>query len=176
MMSAGHLRAPVIAGAIVIVMWGAATAVGIRINTSYSLPLGLYIVTADQSAQLVEFCPAEPFASQSSARGYRTGGFACPDGRAPLLKPIVATGGDIVAMSAEGITVNGTHLPRTQPLTADAAGRPLQAWPTGVYRVDAGFVWVASTYNRGSYDSRYMGPIRIQQIRCRLRPIWVITG
>jgi conjugative transfer signal peptidase TraF len=174
MMRAGHLSAPLLAAGTVILMWGIATAVGIRINTSFSLPLGLYIVTADKSAQLIEFCPAEPFASQSSARGYRTRGFACPDGAVPFLKPIVAAAGDIVAMSAEGIAVNGNRLPRTRPLTSDSAGRPLQSWPTGVYQVDEGFVWVASTHNRGSYDSRYMGPIDARFIRRRLKSLWVL--
>lgn len=175
MMRAGHPRAVLLAAGTVIAMWGIATTVGIRINTSYSLPLGLYIVTADKSAHLIEFCPTEPSASQSSVRRYRTRGFGCSDGGVPLLKPIVASEGDVVAVSADGIAVNGTHLPRTQPLTADAAGRPLQAWPSGTYQVENGFVWVASTYNSGSYDSRYMGPIRVQQIRSRLRPLWVRT-
>ena len=58
--------------------------------------------------------------------------------------------------------VNGILLPRTQPLPQDHAGRPLQAWPPGDYSVDAGHLWVASTYNRYSYDSRYFVPIRRQ--------------
>lgn len=32
---------------------------GLRFNTSPSLPVGLYIVIADSNANLVEFCPAE---------------------------------------------------------------------------------------------------------------------
>ena len=42
---------------------------GARINTSYSLPLGVYIRTHDRDARLIEFCPVEPFASESSERG-----------------------------------------------------------------------------------------------------------
>ena len=56
----------------------------------------------------------------------------------------------------------------------DAAGRSLHPWPFGVYVVEEGAVWLASTYNRGSYDSRYIGPIRISQIRARLRPLWLL--
>ena len=61
--------------------------------------------------------------------------------------------------------------PKTAPLFRDAAGRSLHPWPFGTYVVEEGEVWVASTYNRGSYDSRYMGPIRISQIRARLRSL-----
>ena len=57
--------------------------------------MGLYITTADAGANLVEFCPAEPFATLSIVRGYRDPG-ACRDGAAPLLKPIVAKSGDVV--------------------------------------------------------------------------------
>src|ERR1041385_5815331 len=63
---------------------------GLRINTSYSLPLGFYVRTTDLNARLIEFCPVEPFATESSQRGYRTHGIACPDGAVPLLKPVVA--------------------------------------------------------------------------------------
>ena len=85
---------------------------------------------------LVEFCPAEPFASLSIARGYRDPG-ACRDGAAPLLKPVVASAGDAVELSARGISVNGVLLPNTAPLSKDTKGpasrsvalRALLSWP-----------------------------------------------
>ena len=63
----------------------------------------LYFVTTDGSANLVEFCPAEPFAALSLIRGYRDPG-TCRDGGAPLLKPVVAKAGDMVELSARGIS------------------------------------------------------------------------
>ena len=147
---------------------------GLRINTSYSLQMGIYMRTPDLDARLIEFCPAEPFATESSERGYRTHGTACPDGSVPLLKPVVAVAGDCVVLSAEGLRINGRLLPKTAPLLRDAVGRTLHPWPFGVYHVERDAVWVASTYNRGSYDSRYMGPIKVSQIRARLRPIWLL--
>ncbi len=144
---------------------------GVRINTSYSLPMGIYLRTADPTAPYIEFCPEGRFAAESSERGYRTRGL-CPDGAVPLLKPVVATEGDRVDVSNEGIAVNGRLLPQTAPVAHDRLGRTLQSWPVGAYLVGAGQVWVASTYNRGSYDSRYMGPIPVRLIRARLRPLW----
>jgi conjugative transfer signal peptidase TraF len=151
-----------------------ANALGLRVNTSYSLPMGLYIQTRDPLAPLIEFCPTGPFAKQSSERGYRTAGLACGDWAVPLLKPIVAREGDLVETTPKGIKVNGALLPQTAPLPCDSHSRPLRPWPFRVYRVEAGTVWVASSYNRGSYDSRYMGPIAISQIRGRLRALWVL--
>lgn len=177
-MSGRHKAVAILLGAVTLsaISFGAAGIFGIRINTSYSLPLGLYVATTDATANLIEFCPAQPFASESASRSYRTRGFACPDGAVPLLKPIVASAGDLVIVTVEGISVNGMLLPKTYALSQDALGRPLQAWPQGLYRVEPGTVWVASTYNAGSYDSRYMGPIQIRQIRTRLRPLWLLRG
>lgn len=142
---------------------------GVRINTTPSLPIGLYIETTAQS-NLIEFCPSEPYASLAARRGYRTQG-SCPDGASPLLKPMVAKAGDVVELSSAGITVNNRFLPNTAPLIKDAAGRPLQHFPYGRYPVTAGLVWVASTYNRRSFDSRYFGPVPVSAIRARLRPL-----
>ena len=142
---------------------------GLRFNTSPSLPLGLYVITTDGTANLAEFCPAEPFATFAIARGYRDPG-ACPDGAAPLLKPIVASAGDTVDLSAAGISVNGALLRNTAPLAKDSAGRPLSPWPFGRYLVARDTVWVASTYQPRSFDSRYFGPLSTGVIRHRLKP------
>jgi conjugative transfer signal peptidase TraF len=147
---------------------------GVRVNTSSSLPLGLYVRTNQSTAGLIEFCPSEPYASLSRHRGYRVRGFTCPDRAVPLLKPVVARAGDVVKVSPAGIPVNGRLLPNSAPLPRDAAHRPLQAWPSGTYRVRPGTVWVASTYSRGSYDSRYIGPVEERSIRGRLRPLWLL--
>lgn len=152
----------------------AAGALGVRINTSYSLPMGLYIATSAEDAPFVEFCPEGRFAQESSKRGYRTPGIACPDGAVPLLKPIVARDGDRVETSPAGILVNGVLLPQTAPLARDSASRLLDHWPFGEYVVEPGTIWVASTYHPGSYDSRYIGPIPTSQIRRRLRALWTL--
>ena len=141
---------------------------GLRINASPSLPVGLYLVTADCSANLVEFCPAEPFATLALSRGYRDPG-VCKDRGAPLLKPVVAKAGDIVDLSTLGISVNGVFLPNTAPLSKDTKDRVLEAWPSGHYRVAPGTVWVSSSYQARSFDSRYFGPIDITAIRHRLK-------
>ena len=172
----GHLRILVPCTALMLGVAGSAAILGLRVNTSYSLPLGLYQETTDESAPLIEFCPAEPYASESSQRGYRSQGLICPDGAVPLLKSIVAHPGDVVALTKAGLSVNGDWVPNTAPLQYDRLGRPLQAWPVGLYSVEPGTVWVASTYNAGSYDSRYMGPINTRLIRRRLRPIWCFKG
>jgi conjugative transfer signal peptidase TraF len=144
-----------------------------RINTTNSLPKGIYLITSDENAPLVEFCPSGVFSGLSSVRGYRPPGL-CPDGHAPLLKRVIAHSGDIVVLSEEGFRVNGRLLLNTAPQHVDSAGRPLTAWPSGVYPVTPAMIWVASTYHPNSFDSRYFGPIALGLIRHRLRPLWVL--
>ena len=156
---------------LVLLAFFAAETFGLRLNLSPSLPLGIYIITAEPT-DIVEFCPPEPFGSFAKRRGYRSAG-ACPDGATPLMKPVAARGGDLVEFSARGIAVNGKLLPNTAPRHTDASGRSLQHWPFGIYIVAPQKVWLASTYNQGSYDSRYFGPVQIHSIRNHLRPLQI---
>jgi conjugative transfer signal peptidase TraF len=143
---------------------------GVRVNASSSLPIGLYIKTSARRANLVEFCPPEPFASFSKSRGYRPTG-SCPDDAEPLMKPVVAAEGDVVDVSASGVAVNGRLLPNSSPCSVDTKNRPLPHWPFGKYRVAVGTVWVVSSFNQRSFDSRYFGPIANVCVRSRLRPL-----
>jgi conjugative transfer signal peptidase TraF len=143
---------------------------GIRVNASSSLPIGLYRTTSDKSARLIEFCPMEPFASMSASRAYRRKG-NCLDGAEPLMKPIVAVAGDTVEVSPRGIAVNGRLIPNSATRTFDTKSRPLQHWPFDTYRVAPGTVWVISSFNARSFDSRYFGPIPVSCIRSYLRPL-----
>jgi len=143
---------------------------GVRLNYSPSLPAGLYMVTSDPSADLVEFCPAEPYASIAAERGYRSVG-SCPDGGAPLMKPIIARPGDKVEIGERGVAVNGKLLANSAALSFDTSGRPLAQWPFGRYTVNVGTAWVISSYSRRSFDSRYFGPIGTDRIHHHLRAL-----
>jgi conjugative transfer signal peptidase TraF len=143
---------------------------GVRINATSSLPIGLYKITSDTESSLVDFCPAEPFASMSADRGYRGNG-DCPDHAEPLMKPIVASTGDLVELSRKGVAVNGRLLPNSSPLTFDSKHRHLAPWPFGRYRVSAGTVWVISSFDRRSFDSRYFGPVLKSSITSHLTPL-----
>src|SRR5579883_2236557 len=124
---------------------------GLRLNLTSSVPIGLYRITEDPKAELVEFCPPEPFGSLSVVRGYRAASETCPDHGQPLLKPIVAREGDIVESGAAGISVNGKVLPNTVAQPRDSAGRPMESRSFGKFGVAPGTVWVVSSYNVRSF-------------------------
>jgi conjugative transfer signal peptidase TraF len=165
---AGLLASPFFLGLI------AGWILGIRFNLTPSLPRGLYIISDRSSANLVEFCPDGAAAAISLSRRYRNAG-VCPDGGAPLLKPAVAFPGDQLEVSVDGIRVNGQMLPNSAGRFKDHLQRPLHPWPYGTYRVAPGTVWVVSSFNIYSFDSRYYGPIPESSIRHRLRPLWTFA-
>jgi conjugative transfer signal peptidase TraF len=149
------------------------SAFGLRINRTASLPFGLYAASDATDAPMVSFCaPALPNGETLHARGYTSAGM-CHDGGAPLLKPIVARPGDTVNVSGVGIAVNGSLLPNTAALLLDGEDRVLQGYPAGTYTVTPGTVWVASSYNGGSFDSRYFGPVADSLIREKVAPLWI---
>ena len=148
---------------------------GIVWNASPSMPVGIWRVTAVRSiirGQVVTLCPSQATAALGLDRGYLDGG-ECTTGVAPLLKPIAAVPGDTVEVSDVGIAVNGTLLRHSAAMAADDLGRPMQAVPVGTYAVGRGEIWVVSSYDPRSFDSRYYGPVPVENIRGTARPLFI---
>lgn len=143
----------------------------VTINSTASLPRGLWITTGDagpaRAGDVVLICPP----TDPQTRRYVAPGF-CPGRLVPLLKPVVAVAGDRVTATANGITVNGRAIPNSAPVGKDEGGRPLKAYKFGTYIVRAGQIWLISSYDSLSYDSRYFGPLDTNQIDDKERPLW----
>jgi conjugative transfer signal peptidase TraF len=159
-------------------MFAVAQAAGLRVNATPSMPVGLWMVTATSLSpgrgEIVAVClPTGDQAREAFRRGY-VGAGSCPCGAEPLVKPVAAIGGDVVAVSAAGIAVNGASIANTAPLTRDEAGRTLRPVPAGLYRVPSGELWLVSGHDPRSFDSRYFGAVPIAGIRGIASPIWVL--
>jgi conjugative transfer signal peptidase TraF len=89
-----------------------------------------------------------------------------------LLKVVAAVAGDVVAVSVNGVVVNGHPLPRSRPLSLDGAGRRLSRWPEGRYRLGLGQLWLYAD-NARSWDSRYWGPAALVHVKARAVPLLV---
>ncbi|WP_281170370.1 conjugative transfer signal peptidase TraF [Pleomorphomonas koreensis] len=132
---------------------------GLRINLTPSEPLGLWqVVTPDRPAavgDLVFVCPPSGALSEFGlARGYFLRGL-CPSGAAPLIKTIVAIAGARIAVGAN-VRIDGVPLQHSRLSSKDGQGRALAPWAGGV--VPPGQLFLHSQF-RGSYDSRYFGPV-----------------
>jgi conjugative transfer signal peptidase TraF len=164
------------AGATIIAAGAWADSAGLRLNTTASLPRGLWQVVGRldtmRVGDVVAFCP--PLTGpilQARQRGY-VGGGTCPGDVEPMMKPVVAREGDRVAISAFGVIVNGRLVPNSAPMPTDGAGRALPVVKEVEAMVPTGVVWVVSSHNSRSYDSRYFGPIARESVTAVLRPLW----
>jgi conjugative transfer signal peptidase TraF len=147
---------------------------GIRINTTNSIPRGVYITTSDPVAvgSYVIVCPPDiQVFREAKARGYVGPGF-CPGGYGNLMKRVLAAKNDQVTVSPEGLTVNGSLLPYSKPSKADKAGRPLPAYQSNAYTLGNLEVLLMSDVSLTSFDGRYFGPLNISQVRSVIRPVF----
>lgn len=146
---------------------------GLRVNTTPSVPIGLYRLTDEAPAPgaYVLFCPpTAPVIALAKERGYLAAGW-CPGGCANMIKRILAAKDDDVEIGPDGVSVNGVFVSHSRPKTADPAGRPLPRI-TETRHLDESAVLVMGTDNENSFDSRYFGFLDRAQITGVLRPVW----
>jgi conjugative transfer signal peptidase TraF len=145
---------------------------GARINSSSSLPLGLYWKTNArlEKGALVIFCPPNtPVFREAKARGYIGAGF-CPGEYREMIKKVAATKGDRVSISEKGVSVNDVLLSNSKPYSEDRAGRAMPRYETDCTLTETQ-VLLMSDYDPRSFDARYFGPIDEAQIRSVIRPV-----
>lgn len=163
-----------IGSAIVATLITAGIAGGLRINLTPSYALGIWrIEPLDREpviGDLVFLCPPRTVAiALALDRGYMRRGL-CPGWITPLIKTVAALPGQRVAVGA-AVSINGRPLPHSAVRGLDAENRILRPWPGGV--VPAGHLFLHSDF-RGSYDSRYFGPVPADGVLGLARPIAVI--
>lgn len=151
----------------------ACAALGLRVNTSKSIPLGLYWISDApiETGRYVLFCPPQAAVFETARdRGYMSAGF-CPGGHGYLMKKVLASHPDLMSVTDEGVHVNQVLLPQSTPWAADSAGRPLPYYRVNNYRLGALDVLLMSDVSATSFDGRYYGPIPVGQIRASLAPV-----
>ncbi|MXZ05201.1 MAG: conjugative transfer signal peptidase TraF [Rhodothermaceae bacterium] len=130
------------------------------VNTSDSLPLGLYRVTKVfdlQRGYVLRTCLPAEIGRAAVQRGYVRRG-TCPNGSARVGKPIIALQGDTVVVSDGRIQVHGQGEHEAPIYAHDRRGRSL-ANAVGTHILQPGECFLLSTHSSFSYDSRYYGPI-----------------
>lgn len=163
----------VVVGVSVLVLGAVCYAAGARVNTTRSIPVGLYWATRapiDKGAYVM-FCPppVNMFAI-ARERGYIAGGF-CPGGYGYMMKRVSAAKGDTVAVTSAGVLVDGHLLPHSKPFAADPAGRPLPHHEAKQYTLGDSELLLMSDVSGLSFDGRYFGPINRSQVKTVIRPV-----
>ena len=142
-----------------IMLFAAGYGAGLRINWTPSYPLGLWrIVPLSRPIHVgdrVFIClPDTQAFREARTRGYLRRGL-CPGWFSPLIKTVVASSGQRVGIDRT-VTIDGHELPHSTLQPVDGLGRALTPAADGI--VPPGMVFLHSPY-RGSYDSRYFGPV-----------------
>jgi conjugative transfer signal peptidase TraF len=150
---------------------------GYRLNTSSSMPQGIYRLLQEPTVLMrgmtVTLCPpGTSIFKQAYDRHYFSSG-TCPSGFEPLLKTVAATEGDWVQVTLQGIEVNHRWLKNSAQLQTDTQGRRMDRVPVGKYRVQTGEIWLISSHHPQSFDSRYFGAVPLNLVQGIARPIWI---
>ena len=145
---------------------------GIRLNLSGSMPRGIYQITHGTPVRgaIVLVCLPPRLAMYAHQRRYVPNG-SCPDGSAPIGKPIIASGGDTVVVAEDGVRIGGRLVLYSKPLSRDGKGRLLLHVPIGTYVVRPNEIWLLSTHSERSFDSRYFGAVPLTGVVAIVRPI-----
>jgi conjugative transfer signal peptidase TraF len=147
---------------------------GVRVNTTPSIPLGFYFLTKKpiKKGDYVIFCPRETAVFDTAHdRGYIGAGF-CPGGHEQLMKRVDGVPGDTVRVGESGVFVNGQRIAASKPLHIDSAGRSMPIYRTTGILLTKNLYWPMGNNNPLSFDSRYFGPIHKQNIRGVIHPIY----
>ncbi|MEX3547658.1 MAG: conjugative transfer signal peptidase TraF [Burkholderia sp.] len=162
-----------IGGAAVLALGVACYAAGARINTTKSIPIGLYWTSSVpvEKGAYVLFCPPQVGVFESAkGRGYIGAGF-CPGGYGYMMKRVLAAKDDVVTIADEGVRVNGALLPLSAPIKADKAGRPLPRYQANSFTLGNSEVLLMSNVSATSFDGRYFGPVNRSQIQTVISPV-----
>lgn len=162
-----------IVGATILVLSAACFAAGARINTTKSIPVGLYWTSNArvEKGAYVLFCPPRNGVfDDAKARGYIGAGY-CPGGYGYMMKRILAVKDDTVTVNEDGVRVNGEPVARSVPLQIDAAGRSLPRLQVDRYTLGDAEVLLMSDVSGTSFDGRYFGPINRSQVETVIRPV-----
>ncbi len=134
-------------------------------NPSDSVPLGWYRIGPPGSLHVGNIVlarlPADA-AALAAQRGY------LPE-HIPVLKRIGAMSPQQVCIEKhivriDGVAVAGLH-------RVDGRGRPLSAWQE-CRRLHDGELFLLSSTNPASFDSRYFGPIAVSAVIGSAQPLW----
>ena len=134
-------------------------------NASDSVPVGWYRIGSSGALHVGGIVLARLSAAPAAfaaRRGYLPM-------RIPLLKRIGAMAPQVVCVRDGIVRIDSIRVAVT--LAVDGSGRPLTAWPQ-CRRLRSDELFLLSTTNPASFDSRYFGPVTTSAVIGQARPLW----
>jgi conjugative transfer signal peptidase TraF len=170
----GFTAGVAIGGAGMLLLGFGCSLAGARVNTTKSIPMGLYWTSSKpiEKGAYVQFCPPQVGVfAEAKKRGYINAGF-CPGDYGYMMKRVLAAKDDVVAVDADGVRVNGALLPLSKPRKADKSDRPMPRYQASRYILTKTQLLLMSDVSGTSFDSRYFGPISQSQVVSVIAPVF----
>ena len=148
-------------------------AAGLRVNTTKSIPVGIYRLTDVPvgKGEYVIFCPPQTaLFDEARSRGYIGVGF-CPGGYGYMMKRVWAAANDTIVSTDEGLRINGSLLPLSKPLETDKAGRMMPRYSFNHYKLGKSELLLMSDVSGTSFDGRYFGLVDAGQVEGVIKPL-----
>jgi conjugative transfer signal peptidase TraF len=161
------------AGVSVIALGMVCYLVGARINTSKSIPVGLYWTSSApvEKGAYVLFCPPPTAVfDEAKKRGYLAAGF-CAGDFGYMMKRVVGVANDAIELTDRGVLVNQHLLAFSAPRPRDFSGRPLRRYEPRAFSLTESQLLLMSDVSETSFDARYFGPVERVQVRSVIVPV-----
>lgn len=155
---------------LVFVLIGIMYELGFRINISGSMPIGLYLITGSQDLgndDLVAVSLPPDLINKGLQRGY----IKTKD--TMLVKRLIGLPGNEIIYKDHHIEVNKIYNYDCQVSEKDGEGRSMDPVKEGTYILGPDEYWVLGDNNE-SWDSRYFGPIKRENIYSEVKLILAI--
>lgn len=170
----GMSVAVAVAGLVAMAVAAGGYLAGARINTTKSIPVGLYWTSSapvEKGAYVLWCPPAAGLFDAAKDRGY-IGAGVCTGGYGYMMKRVLAAKDDVISVSDDGVRINGLLVPQSKPIQADKSGRQLPRFRINEYRLTGNEVLLMSDASATSFDGRYFGPIERAQVQTAIRPVF----
>lgn len=144
---------------------------GVIINITPSMKEGIYFRKFGEvkSGDIVAACLSDPYKEIGLSNHYIQNSARC-GGADPVIKKVIAVPGDNVILMKDYIFVNNVRYP-FKTFYVDSKNRKLIVYPRGKYLRTNGY-WLVGTDSEKSWDSRYFGPVKKEQILFKLKAFW----
>lgn len=146
----------------------------VYINVSPSLPLGIYKKVYRNNLKIGDIvitCIPQKIQEFALSRGYISFG-KCENSTSPIGKHIIAKKGDLVEIGVDGIYVNEKLVDYTKPQSIDSNGFVLR--PYFMKRKLKDDELVLANNKIDSFDSRYIGPVKISDTIAIIEDLYTI--
>lgn len=145
--------------------------IGIRVNVTPSIPLGIYKIVdrEPQKGDFIIFCPPDlPLFQEVKLRGWINEGF-CEGKLGLMMKVLVAVQGDVVSSSFSGVIINDQPYPNSKPIQGLRV--PISFLTN--YKLKEGEILTMTDHNPLSFDGRYYGILNKKNIKGVIEPLLI---